>query len=255
MSWFDIISGGLGVGAGGTAVSVAVYSGAVAVEKEMKKEARDQIASFLKREGSIADDKIICDMILNIFNTTFGDCHFSWRCLTRSVMISTCVSVSITTILCLKYANYLQIFKSQTYDSPGLITSVLALLFLILIMSCIPDYISLGKGRILLNILTKKPGFSSIVLVSVLDVVISLIISLIFLLTMTIMSDRFNLSDARLDFMDILSSVRFFVIGENPKYPLTHSSCYIRSNDICYFYMDGFNYAGVGNTQSSCGSN
>ena len=83
-----MISSALGVSAGGVAVSGAIYAGAMALENEMRGEAKQQIAAFIKRENRLPTAEIVIGFINESFRSLFGPKHLSRRCLWRSFLAS-----------------------------------------------------------------------------------------------------------------------------------------------------------------------
>src|SRR6266852_5398090 len=106
MSWIDVISSALGVGAGGVAVSGAICAGAIALEGELRSEAKQQIAAFIKRENRLPGAEIVIGFIQESFRTLFGPKHLSRRCLWRSFLASMVFWTFFTALFLVKYQNY-----------------------------------------------------------------------------------------------------------------------------------------------------
>src|SRR5215469_9551830 len=103
MSWLDVISSALGVSAGGVAVSGAIYGGAVALEGEMRSEAKQQIAAFIRRENRLPAAEILLGFIHDSFRSLFGAKHLSRHCLWRSFLASIIFWSFFTALFLVKY--------------------------------------------------------------------------------------------------------------------------------------------------------
>src|SRR5438876_11953085 len=140
MAWLETISSILGVGVGGM-LAVSIYKGATVVEKEMRADARIQIAEFIKRTNFRPSLEIIADLVKHIFEIIFGDKHFSKKCIWRSFLASFVFWIFFIIVFFLKFPGYVK--AGIKVENPMVELSVLVLM--IFILSCIPDYISLYK--------------------------------------------------------------------------------------------------------------
>jgi hypothetical protein len=173
MGWLETISSILGAGAGGV-LAVAIYSGAVAIESEMRPEAKTQISALIRRTNFRPSLDILVDVVRHIFEIVFGDKHFTIKCLCRSFLASYLFWTILAIVFMMKYTSYM------VNSFGGMITSIFDLLvFLIIItlLSCIPDYISLYKGRIILRKMSRKPYVLNISILLVIDLSVSLFIA------------------------------------------------------------------------------
>ena len=89
MSWVNDLASSLGIPAGAVTLALAVYAACAAAEKAARPEALKDIGRILNDrtwEQSVRPSAIVD----RIFVWTFGERHFSWKCVSRS-MIATFV--------------------------------------------------------------------------------------------------------------------------------------------------------------------
>jgi hypothetical protein len=136
MAWLNDLSALFGVPAGGAVAAVAVYSAAVSAEKEATETALRDIAQVI-RDKIWSNGLALGRQVKKLFIYTFGEPHFSLKCLRRSIY------ASLLFIICfgLQYS-----FKTHNWPWPisawFVATSLLTAL--------VTDYISLLKTRVIL---------------------------------------------------------------------------------------------------------
>jgi hypothetical protein len=180
MAWVDALSSGLGVGTGGAALAVAIYAGASALEKEMRPEARHEITLFIRNSNITSNAQIVANFVFETFKVLFGKRHLTWKCFWRSAAASLLVSWLMTGLFWLKYPTAVSDRFASMRDTSGDRSAVLftlALFVLYLVFSCLPDYISLLKGRLILSAMTRKASGIKIAALVLLDLAISIGIS------------------------------------------------------------------------------
>lgn len=160
MSWINDLSSILGVPAGAATIAAAMYSRCVAAERAARPEALLEIAQVLK-DASWTQSARPSAIVERIFKWTFGERHFSLKCITRSACATgifvTAIIVTLHLILGINPFKGAVGNKQWYYD--------------LLTMGFIPDYIALGKTRILLR--QKR----SALLLIILDIGLSVLIA------------------------------------------------------------------------------
>jgi len=191
MGWLESLSSTLGAGTGGATVAVAIYAGAVALEKEMRAEARDEIAGFIKNTQVRTDIATITGFVQATFELIFGRSHWTVKCFWRSAIATYCFLFSVLLILFLKYPQYVagaisafteSIGKVSRSSPEGLRWIVVGVGLLILILMALtgptafPDYISLFKARLLLNLVGRSKKWFTIIGFIVVDAFASVLV-------------------------------------------------------------------------------
>jgi hypothetical protein len=172
MSWVNDLASVAGIPAGAATLAVAMYAGCTAAEKAARPEALQDIGSILMDttwERSVRPAAIIERM----FNWTFGDRQISCRCLTRSIAATFGFLVAVMVVYFSHSTSY-----ASAQDSGKSDTYLLVTFFVSVVSGCvIPDYIALGKTRMLLRYIPNLQPTFPLVLIILLDVVLSLMIS------------------------------------------------------------------------------
>jgi hypothetical protein len=210
MTFVETISSVLGTGAGGASIAVAIYMGSVAVEKEMRAEAKRDIAAFIKNRNLIPDITIVIGLVVDAFKIIFGNTYRS--IFKRSFIASFVFYLLFLIMFWLKYPKYIEIALSGKTSLASLGVWIMMIIFL----SCWPDYFSLLKGRILLDLMNTRPSFKTILLLMIVDILISLTISYSMLSVLALGAYGFNAFGAMLD--AILDGSKI-LIGFVPKHP------------------------------------
>jgi hypothetical protein len=79
MGWLETISSALGTGAGGAALGGAIYAGSIALESEMRSEAKNEIARLVNNATINPDVKVTANFVYHAFETIFSPRHWSVR--------------------------------------------------------------------------------------------------------------------------------------------------------------------------------
>ena len=177
MSWVNDLASVAGIPAGATVLAVAMYGACAAAEKVARPAALSDIGRVLK-DPSWSRSEGPSAIIRGVFNWTFGEKHLSWKCVLRSVAATILFVVAIG-------AAYLGGAKVWLQNFVDVRFAVMALL-----ASLIPDYVALGKTRLLLGVPRRVPGVVQVVLVLFADMAGSCIISL---LCMVVIALGYNL--------------------------------------------------------------
>jgi hypothetical protein len=191
MSWLDALSSPI---AGATYAATAVYLGAVALEKGMRKEALQDIAGFINRTSIVPDAQIVAEFVYREFRLIFGERHFSLRCAWRSV-IASCIVVCGLFIL----MNIVDRGEDRQFISFAANINtrrILAIFATIISFSFIPDYFSLLKGRALLKRMAMRPTIRKMLTISVVDLVASMFIYFGFLICTTLIMVLITINDS-----------------------------------------------------------
>jgi hypothetical protein len=178
-SWLRDLTSTFGLPTGGLTFALALYYMSIQAEKEARREALADIAAVLKNSSwrnGIQPNRIINDL----FNATFGDTQFSMRCVQRSVIASLCAIFCIVVIAHLLGADIIYqpilyfifgIHHESRLDVPRI------LLFQIITLSLLPDYISIYKARVIIALINNTSSIIKIISFVGLDIILSLIIS------------------------------------------------------------------------------
>jgi hypothetical protein len=158
MPWLEDLTSALGVPAGAATLAVAMYSGCVAAEKVARPEALSEISEIL-RDPFWTGWVRPAYLVQKIFVWTFGEHHFSLKCVVRSISATTFLVTAISLTIYLKTGLYPTDIRLFAYDA--------------LFIGLIPDYIALLKTRIIIRL-----SISRVILV-VVDIILSLATSLL----------------------------------------------------------------------------
>jgi hypothetical protein len=202
MSWIGDLASGLGIPHGAAVLAVAMFGACVAAEKAARPEALRDITRILKDrswERSVRPSAVI----EKVFKWTFGERQFGLRCIQRSLIMSI---VALTVLLI--------IFLHEGGRATGKGTPFLAAIAGILTLA-IPDYVALGKTRILLNWYEHSVQAVGPVAIILLDFLASAAISLVtlYLFQLVLFRELPTASAMRL----IYEGLRFMVgLGPQP---------------------------------------
>jgi len=141
----------------GAGTAATIYAGAILLEKNMRKEARSDVSSFLKRENIIPDHNILLDYISVTFNLMFGEKHLSWKCIRRSITYTFGFFILYSFILFLVHPEIVQnvLIHLASPDASGhpqvifpniaieILIYAIVFITVILLLPTVPDYISL----------------------------------------------------------------------------------------------------------------
>jgi hypothetical protein len=190
MSWVNDLASVLGIPAGAATLAVAMYAACAAAEKAARPEALKDIGQILKDppwSRSVRQSAII----ERIFVWTFGERHLSWRCVKRSAVATMIFLTSLTMIYCAVWKADLEPFGSlkdalgwthspTTPESMPAVGGILLRMFLgIALMACVPDFLAVGKTRVLVKCARNRARFWVVYLLVVADIALSVLISFI----------------------------------------------------------------------------
>jgi hypothetical protein len=145
MSWVNDLVSAAGLPAGAATLAVAMYAACVAAEKAARPEALQEIGRILE-DTSWSRSAQASTIVQRIFNLTFGEQHFSKKCLRRSAMATIIVYVMFAAVL---------FFEGHQFLLPKSVSEIALYFYLILYFGFAPDYLSLGKTRVLLSMRPK----------------------------------------------------------------------------------------------------
>ena len=198
MSWVNDLASGLGIPAGAATLAVAMYAACAAAEKSARPEALKDIGRILKDtswERSVQPSTIID----RVFKLTFGESHLSWRCAFASAYATLVFCSLFTVIITATTKRFVYGYPaSEVFFHPA---QALPTWTVVALITVIPDYMALGKTRLLTRSMTtdNSAALGGVMLV-VLDVVLSGIISLatacvIFVAVVTALHSWYNLGN------------------------------------------------------------
>lgn len=121
------------------------------------------------------------DTFISVFDSIFGNQHFSWFCFKRSV-IASFISITIVTLIWIafseqRFLEFLEFIATSPISNWYLIIVISAI-----IMNTIPDYLSLLESRYIIKIMSNKKSNATILILLFVDLIITGIIFLFFML-------------------------------------------------------------------------
>ena len=181
MSWLTELTSAIGVPVGATTLAIAIYGACEAAEKAARPGALKDIGRKIKDtswERTVRPTAII----ERTFDWTFGERHFSWRCVATSLIatLASCLALAIGYHLTLgiDFSFWFAAYKPNGPAEYEGGISVLALAALgLLLFAILPDYLALGKTRILLSAIAPRPRTLSTLLLIFADIGLSIAIS------------------------------------------------------------------------------
>src|SRR4051812_544402 len=152
MAWVADLASTLGVPLGGTLAATAIFTAAVAAEKEARPEALRQIAILLQ-DPSWARGLEPTRIVQGLFLQVFGNRQLSWKCVRRSILAS---SISLVSLSCLFHSSVFSIYNviitnfltlAEVDSIPPIWYLFLWFLLFVYLIFCsiIPDYIAVAK--------------------------------------------------------------------------------------------------------------
>lgn len=178
MDQFQALSQALGVPVGGTAVAAGVFFGGTWLEAQIKPEARQDIAAFLKRVHVTAGIDRASALVRYLFVLTFGSKHLSWRCFRRSILATMFFVLTIEFLILSKHGH--AITANQGTAASGRALSLPLGILWFFWRSICADYVSLAKTRWLLARMARTARIGLIVAYILLDTILSYVISMAF---------------------------------------------------------------------------
>lgn len=174
MSALSDVSAALGVPGWAVPVSVGIYTLSGMIENRMRPEAKAQIGAFLDHGTLKADVPPLARIVASSFTATFGLRQFSWRCFSRTILLSVFTIYAICLIIWAKHGAEIRL---RIPDLPSLPTMLLMSLPSVLIYSAVQNWVSVGKTRLILRRVRVSRGLSDLVLWMALDFVLSYVIA------------------------------------------------------------------------------
>jgi hypothetical protein len=172
MAWLGTISSMLGAGIGGTALAGAIYTGSAALENNMRASAKSEIAKFINNTAINPNPQVAVVFLSHSFEIIFGTRHWSMKCLVSSIIASTFIFVITITSFSVQYWD-----NSVALVTKILVTAKLCRYFVP--SAFVADYFSLWKARTFLHIMSINPTISKISSIVIIDIIMSLLISLL----------------------------------------------------------------------------
>lgn len=186
MNWLETISSSIGVGTGGAALALAICAGSGALEADVRPEARRQIADFLKSPPIDHASFRAVGLVKQLFDITFGERQWSFRCFCRSCLSSAVFVLSVLLIFTLKHGPDI-VWPHDSDHRPYPAWAVLiANILPFLLFSILPDYVSLAKARWILRWMAQSTALMAIILAIAFDVVLSYAVSMMFYYSITL---------------------------------------------------------------------
>jgi len=193
MSWINDLTSTLGIPAGAGIIAAALYAACATAEKTARPEALKEVSRVLK-DPTWTHPVRPSAIFERIFNWVFGERHLSWKCLARSAGATTTIAASISiyyyidlhnpsslSALYYRLGNYHidSIYSTRPPSLSELLANFINLRTpILLILGFVADYIALAKTRFLMRRLV---GNMYLLMIGVLDICLSIIISIIFM--------------------------------------------------------------------------
>jgi hypothetical protein len=180
MLWVDDLSSIVGIPAGAATFAVAIYGACSAAEKAARRGALDDIGRVLK-DPSWSRSARPSKIIGRVFGWTFGEHHFSCRCLLRSLIATTTFTIATGLVYWeltkhwLMWTFFSRLNDPVFYRSRDFTPPVFGIVF----CAVIPDFFSLLKTRLLFRRLEKTNSLGVVAAVIVIDIVGAMIISML----------------------------------------------------------------------------
>ena len=219
MNWLEAISSAFGVGTGGAVIALAIYAGSGSLEAEVRPEAKKQIADFLKSVRIRYDLSRAVLLVCHLFDITFGERQLSWKCFRRSFCSSLIFVGSIVFLVLLKHKAEISWPRDPAGQSYPVWMLLLANLLPFLLLSMLPDFVSLAKARLLLRRMSRVTTLRSVVALIAVDIVLSYVISMTFyygihlpINGLTELCDTYQYYEGPAACGDIANPVRFVVL-------------------------------------------
>jgi hypothetical protein len=138
-------------------------------DKVMKQDAKEKISIFLINFDFKKKINTFPEYFISIFDSIFGDKHFSIKCIMRS-----CFSSLLSLLLICLFQ--ISISEIPEYDKEAYIILPIYIFFLGILINFIPDYISLLETRYLISLVSKKKPKNIIFILIFFDIFLSTII-------------------------------------------------------------------------------
>ena len=198
MSWVIDVASSMGIPAGAATLAVSMYAGCSAAEKAARPEALQDIARILK-DPSWSRAVRPVSIIERLFRWTFGARQLSWKCVRRSIMATLMFSVSLMMIYSVMWKTELEPFlpiewaigwkpMPGTGSVPTIRSELFKLSLGIVLLGCLPDFLAIGKTRVLLRHMTGRVSSGSSYLLVVADITLSALISFSLAATLIILT-------------------------------------------------------------------
>jgi hypothetical protein len=173
MGWVETVTSLFGTSTAGGMMAVVIYAGAGRFEKDIRAEAKKDIARFINNTSISADSATISDFILHVFENIFTTRHWTISCIRRSVIASI---IFLTSMLIIQFVK-----NSSNWWYKGDLEIYWLIGVAITFSVLVPDYLSLYKSRIILRAMANRPSFAKIMIFLSIDVLCAIVISICFL--------------------------------------------------------------------------
>ncbi|MGH7840710.1 MAG: hypothetical protein ACREQT_04245 [Candidatus Binataceae bacterium] len=178
MDWLQQFSTALGAPASGAVLATAIYLGSVRLEAEVRPEARQDIAAFLKSARVAYDVSLVAKSITHLFAIIFGTRHLTLHCFRRSFLASAFFVSAIFMAIYFKHPRVMHSAHEALAKGASPATLAFGEFIAFCILCVFPDYASLGKGRLILSQVQKCTTLSRVCLWIIIDIVFSYAIAM-----------------------------------------------------------------------------
>jgi hypothetical protein len=177
-TWLNGIGTVLGIGASPVVAAASVYGAFRAWDSIANPLLRTKLAAFLLAGGFRGEGADSAKVVLTLFEGIFGPGQLSLKCLRRSAIVTGIVLIVLA--LMFHHAGLkvgIEIFSYHgEYGALVAAKRISIVLGLGFLMSLLPDFFSLWKGRLILRIMQNKPLSIQVALI-ICDILISVLVS------------------------------------------------------------------------------
>lgn len=170
VSVFSEASQALGVPAWAVPICLGILGVAKLFDGSMKPEAKAEIGEFLDHGDVSADTPTVINAVRTAFNATFDSRQFSWRCLYRTVLLSTFAVYAISLLIWSKHEKEI---RANYPDLPPLPEMIARSVVGILIVALVLNWVSVGKTRLILSRMRDLRGVPAILALMVVDIILT----------------------------------------------------------------------------------
>jgi hypothetical protein len=176
MSVFSDASSVLGVPAWAVSACIGVLALAKLAEGSMRPEAKAEIGAFLDR-GSIDVEALdVTRAVTASFTATFGERQWSWRCLSRTLLLSVFATYAIALLIWSKHGGEIRAHFPELPSVPIMIANSV---IVVLLSALWLNWLSVGKTRLILRGAHRIHSLWGLFAIMLLDVLLTYVLSTI----------------------------------------------------------------------------
>jgi hypothetical protein len=173
MSAFTDLASAFGM-AKSAALAATVFGAFAGLDRSIRTERKKEVSDFLTRSGDI-DAPNTGQVVLTLFEAVFGEHHWTWKSLRRSVIATFLILTFVFVVTQVEFHS-LNVFDVLFNAVGGSLSEKIYKLTFMASCSVVADYLSLWKGRIILNCLEAhgRPLVQALLIIT--DIILSAVI-------------------------------------------------------------------------------